>query len=194
MKFFKTFTLSIVFAALSQAGVFGTLSSLQRFPVYQTCPEASKAGVPCPMYDPTQPVKSWVDATPPEADREGNVRYLTICLARDRRTPAVRDGKPFLCEFTMPVDEARRLNIPPKDFTGKIAEPMQMYERPVPLRGLLPDEELYFGFGGLPMVKKATPTSGSGDIILTGMGSARIEELLETLLAKIEILLATAGK
>lgn len=196
MKFYKhSFTiLFLLFAVAVQGAVFGTLSNLQKFPVYQTCEAAAAAGVPCPLYDVSKPVKSWVDPNPPAADREGNIKYLSICLARDRKTPAVQDGKPFLCEFTMAVDEARRLNIPQKDFSGRIQEPVQMFERPVPMRMLLPSEELYFGFGGLPMVRNAdavpAPVTGSA----AASDIARLEQLLQTLLAKVEILLATAGQ
>lgn len=183
----------MLFAVAVNAAVFGTLSDLQKLPVFQTCEAAAVAGVPCPLYDAAKPVKSWVDPNPPAADREGNIKYTSICLARDRRTPAVQNGKPFLCEFTISVDEARRLNIPPKDFTGRIAEPVQSFERPVPMRALLPDEELYFGFGGLPMLRKisALPAPESGGA--ASVDVARLEQLLLTVLAKIEVLLATAG-
>jgi len=195
MKFHKhSFAILLLFAVAANAAVFGTLSNLQKFPVYQTCDAAAVAGVPCPVYDASKPVKSWVDPNPPAADREGNVKYTSICLARDRRTPAVENGKPFLCEFTISADEARRLNIPPKDFTGRIQEPAQLFERPVPMRALLPDEEMYFGFGGLPMVRKADaqPAPESGGT--ASVDVARIEQLLITVLAKIEVLLATAGR
>lgn len=186
------FLIAIFLACTAQAQIFGTLSSLQRFPVYQTCDAAVAAGVACPTYSSAKPVKSWVDLSPPQADNEGNVRYLSICLARDRKTPAARDGKPYLCEFSLPAEEAGRVNIPLKDFTGKWTEQARMYEYPVPMRALAADEELYFGFGGLPMARKAqavTPAPASG----SSADTARLEQLLIEVLSKIDVLLATTG-
>lgn len=193
MKLHNYFAIWFFFVAAVNAAVFGTLSELQKFPVYQTCEAAAVAGVACPVYDPAKPVKSWVDLNPPPADFEGNIKYLSICLARDRKTPAVQSGKPFLCEFTLPAAEAPRLNIPVKNFTGRIQDvPQRHGEVPVPMRALRADEELYFGFGGLPMLRTvdSTPVSGGET---PSVDIARLEQLLQTVLAKLDILLATSG-
>lgn len=179
-------------ASLLDSAIFGTLSSLAKFPVYQTCEAAASAGVACAPYDASKPVKSWVDKNPPAADEDGNVTYLSIAIAKDLKTPAVRDGRPYLRMYTIPRDEAMRLNIPVKRFDGTMQDAPQLYgERPVPMRELAADEELYFGFGGLPMVRKvvAAPIGNSGSTV----DVARLEQILQEILAKISILLATSG-
>lgn len=172
------------------------IQSLYRFAVSQTREQFKQTtGVEAPPWDPNKPIKSWADPNPPDPDEEGNVRYLVLALAADKKTPAVQNGRPYLRTLTINRVEATLVNIPPKDFArdtrnvdpGSLS-PMASIEVPVPCRQLNSDEELAFGFGGLVEVrrKQQEPTQG-GSVTAT---DPEVKQLLFEVNSKLDILLA----
>jgi hypothetical protein len=188
------------------------IESLYRFALSQTRDAFKQStGKEAPPWDPSKPIKSWVDPDPPDADEEGNVKYTVLALAADKKTPAVgANGRPYLRTLTISRADAMVPNIPLKDFArdtqtvdpGALS-PMASVDLPVPCRALQPDEELFFAFGGLVQVRKksdlppapAQPVSTSPAIearlaaIETNQQAILVNQ--QTILAKMEILLAT---
>lgn len=187
------FTLILIIAVFpADAQNYGTLNSHYVFPVYQTCEDfLAKTGSACPPFDATRKVKSWLDPSPPAPDEDGNVSYRMLATAKDG-TPLVQNGKPYQRTVLVPRDEAARVNIPPKDFSGRIQEIKTIGEWAVPMRALGADEEFCWGFGALPKICKvgaSPPGSGSsGSVDLSA-----VMEAIAGLAAKLDLLLAVSG-
>ncbi|MBL8178353.1 MAG: hypothetical protein JNK48_26995 [Bryobacterales bacterium] len=131
------------------------LAHLYAFPVYQTREEyRQKTGMEAPPFDPSKPVKSWCDPAAAAATRRKLVYDNVIAMADSGLPLAGADGKPMLEPLMIDKDFAAVVNIPVKDFTGEIPEQKTIgVEIPVPLRALEEGEELYFGFGGVVMIR-----------------------------------------
>lgn len=189
--------LFVLVAMPASAQNFGTLNSHYVFPVFQTCEDYfAKTGRTCPPFDATRKVKSWYDPSPPAADEDGNVSYLLLATAKDG-TPLVREGKPYQRTVLIPRSEAVSVNIPPKRFDGTIPDVKTIGEWGVPMRALGAGEEFYIAWGGLPAIRQAgsTPTSGggqSGPDVTTQLSA--IQEAIEVLTAKVNLLLAASGQ
>lgn len=182
--------------------IFGTLSSLHRFPYFATVDEfTAKTGLPAPFppYDSNYPVKSWRDPAPPLADEDGMVTYLGIALAKDGRTPLLKDGKPYQKAFRVPVEIAARVNIAfkatdPKD--NRVDDPTPKGEYQMPLRELQAGESLGLGFGGVPVVVTAGSSSAqsaqTGGTLPAAVGVAlrELRDEIETISAKLDLLIA----
>jgi len=196
-------------SSIAGAMVFGSLASHHALPYYQTVERYKElTGKTAPAYDQAYPGKAWEDPNPPSqacttigqtgcVDEEGNAMYLGLALGKDGKTPLVRDGKPYLKAFKVPLAIAARVNIAPKYFDRNIPDiPQPMGEYQVPLRPLADDEEFAFGFGGIPKVQKkaaaAAPASGapaaSDELV------KRLTDLIELLTQKVDLLIATSGK
>jgi hypothetical protein len=148
---------------------------------FQTREDAEKAGFKLEPYDNTKPVKSWVFRGAVTPNEDGEVSFNGIGLAKDRRTPLVKDGKPFMKAFKVPFDELEKLNIPPKTL-GKYQDPTLLGEFQLPL-GELQEGEFFDWVGfGLPCVRflKAAvvpaPTSP-----VAGNFDAKLDEILAKL-------------
>lgn len=174
-----------------------SVSPLFRFPIYRNREEAENAGIKLAPYTTTRPVKSWIDPNPPAADEFGDVKYLMIACTRNGcgETALVDDaGNPYLRSYKMTREEALTLNIPPKgDFPDK---PQPLGEWNVPCRPLAATEELFFAFGGLPVVREKSsapaPTAGTSvsaaiqpDIELLKAGQEEIIAMLKIISKKI---------
>ncbi|MBS1825263.1 MAG: hypothetical protein JST93_08070 [Acidobacteria bacterium] len=131
------------------------LANLYLFPVYQTREEyRQKTGQEAPPFDPTKPVKSWCDPSALASSRRKLIYDNVVALADSGRPLAGPDGQPMLEPLMIDRDFAAVVNIPVKDFTGQFPEtPTIGVEIPVPMRALEAGEELFFGFGGVVMVR-----------------------------------------
>jgi len=131
-----------------------SLQSLYLFPVYQTREEyRAKRGVEAPPFDLTRPVKSWFDPAAAASPRRKLVYDNVIALADNGSPLSGPDGQPFLEPLLIDREKAATVNIPVKDFTGKIQEtPTIGFEVPVPCRALSENETLVFGWGGAVQV------------------------------------------
>jgi hypothetical protein len=141
------------------------LSSLYLFPVFQTREEYLKSvGVPAPQFDPSRPVKSWFDPNAAASPRRTVVYDNALALASNGYPLSDEKGRPFLEPLLMTREHAATVNIPVKDFAGRIPETATVgFEVPVPCRDLKPGEVLTFGMGGLVYVveesQNTTPTA-----------------------------------
>jgi len=191
-----------VLAATANCMVFGSLAPLHQFPYYSTCDQyTAKTSKPCPAFDPAYPVKSWVDPNPPAPDEDGMVTYLGIALAKDGKTPLVKDGKPYLKPFKIPAELAGRVNIAFKTTSpsdNRVDTPNPKGEYQMPLRELQGAEQLGFGFGGIPIVQAAITMSSGGPVATGPLSSSadaaiqKLADLIEVLSAKLDLLIATA--
>lgn len=131
------------------------LANLYLFPVYQTREEyRQKTGMEAPPFDPTKPVKSWCDPAAAAATRRKLVYDNVIAMADTGLPLADANGNPMMEPLMIDKDFAAVVNIPVKDFTGRIPEQASTgVEIPVPLRALEAGEELIFGFGGIVMIR-----------------------------------------
>lgn len=138
--------------SLPQYGV----EALYRFALYQTREDYEKtAGAPAPAFDARRAPKYWAD---PEAAKSAtrNVSYLVLALGADGISPAADDsGRPFLEMMSLSKFEAAAVNIPPTGATREDFPEGPLPAVPVPLKPLLPSEQLVFGFGGTPMIRGA---------------------------------------
>ena len=143
------------------------LSSLYLFPVYQTRDEyETKTGVAAPPFNPAWPVKSWADPAAANSPKRSVVYENVLALADSGKPLVDGEGRPMLEPLMMPRERAAVVNIPVKDFTGRIPETATIgFEVPVPCRALVEDEQLTLGFGDLVYVERKsteqTPTSFS---------------------------------
>lgn len=126
------------------------LQNLYLFPVFQTREAYAKAtGAEPPPFDPTKPVKSWYDPKAATEPRRKLVYDNVLALA-DNGAPLVDEqGRPYTEPLLIDREDAARVNIPVKDFSGRIQEAHTIgVEIPVPMRALTQNEELFFQFGG----------------------------------------------
>lgn len=136
-----------------------SIQTLYLFPVFQTREEyKAKVGNEPPPFDPSKPVKCWLDPQA-HANPRRKIVYDNVLAIADNGAPLVdADGKPFFEPLLIDREDAGTVNIPIKDFTGNIPEQQATgTEVPVPLRALMPNEELVMGgFGNLVTVRNKT--------------------------------------
>lgn len=156
--------------------MYSTLSKLFMVPVYQTVAEYENAtGRKAPVYDPTKRVKCWsVDPMAFPKDESGFVSFSTLAhRVTESGGPTAKmwpmvnaSGDPYLTTYRIPAAEAYNVNIPIKDFTGRVPEsPQYLGEWPAPMsvEKLGPDEKISFlpGMPGLVgIVKTIKPVVG----------------------------------
>lgn len=130
------------------------LSSLYLYPVFQTREDFARVvGAAPPPFDPARPVKCWYDPEAGKSPRRSLVYDNVIALADSGRPLADENGSPYLEPLLLSREAAATVNIPVKDFAGRIPETATIgYEVPVPCRALASNETLIFDFGGLVMV------------------------------------------
>lgn len=171
------------------------LGSLYLFPVYQTREQYKAAtGKDAPLWNPNKPVKSWEDTNAPVPDEDGDVRYLMLALAADGRTPAVKEGRPYLRLTRVKYADAVTVNIPEKEFHNSLIQdagalsPFASLDVPVPCRELAPHERLKFGFGATVQVEqidKAPPPIDGTPVV-----DSEVKQLLLAINSKLDVLLA----
>lgn len=136
-----------------------SIQTLYLFPIFQTREEyRNKIGNEPPPFDPSKPVKSWFDPQALSNPRR-KIVYDNVLAQADNGAPLVdADGKPFFEPLLIDREDAAAVNIPIKDFTGQIPEQQTTAEPevPVPMRALMPNEELVMGFGNLVTVRNKT--------------------------------------
>jgi len=135
-----------------------SIQTLYLFPVFQTREDyRNKVGNEPPPFDPSKPVKSWFDPQALSNPRR-KIVYDNVLAIADNGIPLVDgDGKPFFEPLLIDREDAATVNIPIKDFAGKIPEQQTTgTEVPVPLRALMPNEELVVGWGNLVTVRNKT--------------------------------------
>lgn len=137
------------------------LSSLYLFPVFQTREDFARVmGTAAPPFNPARPVKSWFDAEARKSSRRSVVYDNAIAMADSGRPLADENGHPYLEPLLLDREFAATVNIPVKDFSGRIQEtPTIGFEVPVPCRELAPGESLFFAIGGAVMVTDGEDTS-----------------------------------
>ncbi len=170
------------------------IGSLYLFPVYQTREQYKQAtGKDAPTWNPNAPAKSWLDPNPPAPDEDGDVRYLMLAMAADGRTPAVKDGRPYLRLTRVNFADAGAVNIPAKDFHNSLIQdpgalsPFAALDVPVPCRELATDERLKFGFGATVQVEKVSETPA---VVGGAVTDPEVKQLLLAINSKLDVLLA----
>lgn len=150
-------------------GLYG-LSELYLFPVFQTREDFARImGYEPPKYDPSRPVKSWMDAAALNSPIPRVLYERVLCLSEGGSPLADASNSPFFEPLMLPKQIAATVNLKPKDFTGKFTElPETGVEVPVPCRDLLPEERLIFGLGGLVQVRNTKyPLDPTGNSTFT---------------------------
>lgn len=163
--------------------MYASLSKLYMVPIHQTVADYENATkTKAPTFDPTKRVKCWsVDPQVFPKDESGFVSFMTIAhRITEGGTPTVKmwpmvnsSGKPFVMLYRIPATEAYNVNIPIKDFTGKVAEaPQYLGEWPPPMdvSKLGADEQIGFSPnmpGLVAIIKIALTGTGTGSVDLT---------------------------
>lgn len=131
------------------------LQTLYLFPIFQTREEYKAVmGIDPPPFNPFKPLKSWFDPKAAENPRR-KIVYDNVLALADNGTPLVDlNGQPLLEPLLIDREDAAVVNIPVKDFSGRIQEQHPIgHEVPVPLRPLTENEELVIGLMGLVQVR-----------------------------------------
>lgn len=133
---------------------YAPLSALYLFREYQTREEYEKVtGKPAPPYNPDLPAKHWEDPSPKTQGRF--VLYMNILATNEENEVLVgEDGNPFFEPMSLPVAQAKTVNIPPKQAAN---EPGNKFVIQPPCRDLEGDERLVFQPGvpfRVPMVHR----------------------------------------
>lgn len=189
--------------------IFFGIEKLYLFPVYHTREDYKNlTGLDAPTFDPNLPVKSWSHPNPDDGtgtSGTASAASLKITYSRviaygeDGRSPLLDGGRPYFEELQLLKTWAKRVNIPPKDFSsGSSHQPdvSTLGEVPCPCRPLKPTESLVQQFGGAPRVfdtavddpndPNQVPTSPTGGL------STREKAILELIPSIFEEL--TGGK
>ena len=130
------------------------LDHLYLFPYHQTREAYQKAsGEEPPPWNPQKPPKYWRDPKALQSARR-NVVYDSVVATSQGGSPlAGPDGKPVLDLMVLSKEDAASVNIPPKGPGVSNVPGADVPEVPCPLRPLEPNEELFFDFGGVVVVK-----------------------------------------
>lgn len=132
------------------------------FEVYQKredVPAVFKASLITP-FDPTIPVKCWIDSTIP-TDEERDTGFRLYKVLRQSVGGFHWDpitNKPHFKTITVPVELLNKLNIAPKDFAGKLQEIPTLPEWPCPVQTTPPEGYTWFNSMGLVPVFKLKAT------------------------------------
>jgi hypothetical protein len=130
------------------------IKSLYLFDYYQSREDYRQAtGQEPPAWDPMRPPKYWLDPGAAASPRRTLVYDFVVATGPEGSPLAGPDGKPLLDILTLRKELAATVNIPPQATNVPGAD---VPEVPCPLRALEPDEELFFDFGGVVMVKNVT--------------------------------------
>ena len=132
-----------------------SITNLYLFPTYGTREDYQKAtGQEAPPWNPYRQPKSWFD---PKAKASTSRRVVYECaLSTNPDTGALlldSNGKPQLDALVLDRDEAGMVNIPPKGSGMTNVPGADVPEVPVPMRPLEANEELFFDFGNILLVK-----------------------------------------
>ena len=131
------------------------LQILYLFPVFQTREEfRAVTGYEAPPFNPAKPLKSWFDPKALENPRR-KIVYENVLALADNGAPLVdSNGQPYMEPLLIDREDAAVVNIPVKDFSGRIQEQHPIgQEVPIPLRALTEHEELVIGLMGLVQVR-----------------------------------------
>ncbi len=157
------------------------IANLYLFPSYATREEyEKKSGKTCPPWDPTRAPKYWLDPKPVKKFvGPGNVAYTGY----DRVWLGSRDAanNPLLDPLVITLDQAATVNIPPTGPGSTNTPGADIPAVPVPMRALEPNEELFFDFGGLLVVKNTDLFSQLEQVGFT----QHDRDLLEAIAAKL---------
>jgi hypothetical protein len=120
--------------------------SLCLFPLFKDASDyRERIGIE-PPWTPTNPVKYWFDPNAAKSTKR-TIVYPT-CI-----TGLIIDGQPEVDAAVYPRDRAASVNIPPSNWNGSIIP-----AEPLPIRDLLPIEELYADSNGNILVRDKTMT------------------------------------
>jgi hypothetical protein len=126
-----------------------SISYLYLFPTYATREDYQKAtGQEPPPWNPYRQPKHWFDPAAAES-RSRRVVYEYVIA----EPPAGPDGKPALDVLVLDREEAATVNIPPTGPGTTNTPGAGAPDVPCPMRALEPNEELFFDFGSVIVVK-----------------------------------------
>lgn len=157
------------------------LDKLYLFPYYQTREQyrAATGEEPAP-FDPTRPPKYWRDPDVLKVTSRAVVYDRVLATNGKAQPVAGPDGKPYFEVLMMLKTEAATVNIPLKISANE--EGADVEEVPVPVRALEPEEELFFDFGGLVMVRNTSIV----DTAVTGF-TTQDREVLRSIARKLNV-------
>lgn len=131
------------------------LDKLYLFPIFQTREQYRDAtGEEAPPFDPNRPPQAWFDPEAKNSTKRVIVYEHALAVAENGLPKRNADGMPFLEPLALPKAEAATVNIPYKRAGNERGADAP--EVPCPVRPLDPQEELFFDFGGIPMVRNKT--------------------------------------
>ncbi|QOY86564.1 hypothetical protein [Paludibaculum fermentans] len=158
------------------------LDKLYLFPYYQTRAQYTQAtGEEPPPFDEQRPPQYWCD---PEAlkSTKRSVIYENILAVNEKGVPLQdENGRPYFEPVVMLKLEAGTVNIP-----MQMAANEPGTEKPaaqIPLRELDPDEELFFDFGGIVLVRNKTLIESNAPVGFTPQD----RELLKAVARKLNV-------
>jgi len=126
------------------------LDKLYLFPYFQTREDFQRAtGKEAPAFDCLRPPKRWFDPAAENTNRRNMFYERVLAQAANGQPLVTEQGTPTLEPLTLSKTEAATVNIPEAKANVPGAD---VPEVPVPLRALEPEEELYFGWAGIPFV------------------------------------------
>lgn len=130
------------------------VENLYLFRYYQTREAFQLAtGEEVPLWDSRRPPKHWRDVAALQSARRNVVYDAVIATAENGRPLVGADGKPVLDLLVLTKTEAATVNIPPAGPGISNVPGAEVPAVPCPLRPLDPNEELFFDFGGVVVVK-----------------------------------------
>jgi hypothetical protein len=161
------------------------ISNLYLFPTYATREDYQAAtGQEAPAWNPYRQPKSWFDPKAKESVSRRVVYEYALAINEDTGA-LLRDanGLPYLDALVLDRDEAATVNIPPKGPGMTNVPGADVPEVPVPMRALEPNEQLYFDWGSILMVKNTDLfEQSSGD----GFSQAD-RDLLKKIAARLQV-------
>lgn len=159
-----------------------SLDKLYLFPYYQTRADYARAtGEEPPEFDIARPPQYWYDPAAPGSTKRSLI-YQNILAVNEKGQPLKDEkGNPFFEPVVMLKSEAGSVNIP---LAVAANEPgTEVPAAQPPLRDLDPDEELFFDFGGVVMVRNKTLADSSAPVGFTPQD----RELLKTIARKLNV-------
>ena len=159
-----------------------SITNLYLFPSYGSREDYQKiTGQEAPAWNPYRQPKCWFD---PKARESVSRRVVyEYALATHADTGALlldSAGKPMLDALVLDREEAATVNIPPKGLGMTNVPGADAPEVPVPMRRLEPNEELFFDFGNIIMVKN-TDLFEQLEVGFSGQDRLRLKKIAEKL-------------
>ncbi|MBI5281519.1 MAG: hypothetical protein HY858_07545 [Candidatus Solibacter usitatus] len=131
------------------------LDKLHLFPYHQTREKYRIAtGEEPPPFDPTRPPKFWFDPAARQVTKRALIYENILATNEHGKALTGPDGKPYFEQLMILRSEAATVNIPMKNAANEPGADQP--EAPPPLRALDPEEELFFDFGGVVLVRNKT--------------------------------------